>query len=133
MSYVDQRTGIETAFMTDFPVLQPNVLITGENADVDNLPATNTSWVRMSLTIGETFRNCIGKKDLTTNGIFNVQVFTPLAIGAGQATKIIDDAITVLRDANINKVEFLNYETSFIGTESGWYYNLIRARYRAFD
>lgn len=131
MSLARHRTDIETEFMTQMPLLNPGLVIVGENADTP--PVKNGSWIRMSFTVLEVFRPCIGKGGIRTDALFNIQIFTALAQGAGEASSLVDDAITVLKDATLSGIEFLTFDVSTGVVEADWYSLLIRARYRADD
>ncbi|MDH3375356.1 MAG: DUF4128 domain-containing protein [Gammaproteobacteria bacterium] len=132
MSLARHRTEIETELITEMQLLRPGLVIIGENADTP--AANNAPWLRMSITVLEIFRPCIGINSKTrTDALFNVQVFTPLAQGAGEASSIVDEAISVLRNSTLTGIEFLTFDVSTGVVESDWYTLLIRARYRADD
>lgn len=130
MSLARHRTDIETEFISQMGLLHPSLTIVGENADT---PPGVASWMRTSITVLEIFRPCIGKGNIRTDALFNVQVFTPLAIGAGEASTLVDDGVTILKDAVLSGIEFLTFDVSTGTIEADWYSLLIRARYRADD
>lgn len=131
MSLARHRTDIETEFITQMQLLHPSMVVIGENADTP--PAAEQAWIRMSITVLEIYRPCIGKSNTRTDALFNVQVFTSLAKGAGEASTIVDEAITILKNAVLTGIEFLTFDVSTGVQESDWYTLLIRARYRADD
>jgi len=117
--------------MDGMTALHPTIVLMGENADVD-VP-DNSAWIRMSATIVDIFHPCIGKDDTETDGIFSVQVFTPIGHGAGEASQLIDEARAILKNSGLTGIEFLSFGVSTGELESDWYSLLLRADFRAQD
>lgn len=131
MSVSRHRTEIESALIGGMKLLYPDMVLMGENADVDH-PATDP-WVRMSLVIIDVTHPCLGKDDTQTDGMFNVQVFTPIGSGAGEASTLVDEARKILKSSTLTGIEFLSFSVSTGELESDWYTLLLRADYRAQD
>lgn len=131
MSLARHRTDIETEFMTEMGVIHPALVMIGENADVD--PPENVAWIRMSLTILDIIYPCINNSKEQTEAIFNVQVFTPVGQGAGEASTLVDEAKAILKGSTLTGIEFLSFDVATGSVEAGWYSLLLRATYRAFD
>ena len=132
MSIARQRTDIETFVFAQLPLVEPTVDMTFENSDFK--PKSNSEWVRFSFSFADMTQRCIGKDGaLETLGFFNVQIFTPVAQGAGRASIIMDSMVEILRKSNLTGIEFLSYDASFVGQEAGWYNNILRAYYRGLN
>jgi len=129
MSLANQRTLIEGEFMTEMALVDSDVLLIGENADQQ--PTGDKSWIRMSITILEIYYPCIGQSQTRTDAIFNVQIFTPLAIGANKASTLVDEAVAILKGSNLPGIEFLTFDVSTGVIESDWFSIVLRATYRA--
>lgn len=131
MSLDRHRNEIEGLFMPAILLYDANITIIGENGEID--PPAEKPWIRMSITIIDNRETCINNDKEETIGFFNVQVFTPLAQGAGEASKIVDEAKRILRSANLNAISFLNADVATGQKEDGWFHLLLRAKYRAID
>lgn len=131
MSLDRQRKEIEGAFIPAIQLYDANISVVGENGDLD--PPSKKPWIRVSITILDNKETCINNDKEETIGIFNVQVFTPTAQGASEASKIVDEAKRILRSANLNAIAFLSTDVATGRQEEGWYNLLLRARYRAQD
>ena len=128
MTLTEQRTVIESGFMSAMAISSPDTILIGENADVP-LPSIG-SWIRMSITIIDITYPCLGTEHEEIDGIFNVQVFIPLAQGVAKALTIIDNAKTALR-GTYDKVAFRSFDMSTGQAEADWYSITLRATYRA--
>lgn len=131
MSLARHRTDIETELMTAMQVLHTGMMIVGENADDD--PPSKKAWIRMSITIIDITYPCINNIKMETDALFNVQVFTPLAEGAGEASTLVDEARAILKSSTLTGIEFLSFDVSTGVVESDWFTLILRARYRAQD
>ncbi len=131
MSLSRHRTEIETELMSEMELIHPGFVLIGENSR--SIPISDTSWIRMSLTILDITYPCIGKDTERTDGLFNVQVHTPLAAGAGEASTLVDEVRTILKASTLTGIEFLSFDVATGSQESDWYVLLLRATYRATD
>lgn len=131
MSLSRHRADIETELITELQLLHPTLVIFGENADID--PPENAAWIRMSITIIDIIYPCINSAKEETDALFNVQVFTPVGQGAGEASTLVDEAKVILKASTLTGIEFLSFDISTGAIEGGWYGLLLRARYRAQD
>lgn len=131
MSLSRHRTDIETLVMAQMELARPGFVIFGENAD--EVVPTDVAWARMSFTLVDITYPCIGKLDVETDGLFNTQVFAPLASGAGLASTLVDEVRAILKGSNLTGIEFLNFDVATGTVEAGWYVLLLRATYRAQD
>ena len=131
MSLATQRNLIETAFMSAMDISEAGIIMIGENADT---PAPDSgAWIRMSFTLLDIRYPCVNNyTHEETDGIFNVQVFTPLGEGAFRASRIVDNAKAALRDADFSdSIAFINFDAGAGVVEADWYSILLRATYRA--
>lgn len=136
MSILSQRQLIETYFATEFAIVRPDVPITGENNDFS--PPVDAPWLRMSFISALQFKTCLGGNNTSykTEGIFAIQVFTPLTEGSANATAIADDALTILREqslADIPGTDFMDQNVTFSGEADGFYQINIFSDYRSED
>ncbi|MCP4256816.1 MAG: hypothetical protein GY774_04715 [Planctomycetes bacterium] len=129
MSFVRHRTEIETLLMDSMKALHPSLVVIGENAKES--PEQRDAWCRMSFTIINITAPCIGGKFTRTDAIFNVQMFTALGLGSGEATALVDDAKLILENSSLTGIEFLNFDVDTGVQEDSWYGLLLRAYYRA--
>lgn len=129
MGLANQRTLIETELMTQMNIQFPNIAIFGENSD--ETPPPNAVWIRMSITVLEIIYPCLNNVSEQTDALFNVQVFAPLAKGAGEASTKVDAAKSILRNSNLAGIEFLSFDIATGVVEAEWYNILLRATYRA--
>ncbi len=131
MSLARQRTYIETLLIAGMQALNPGLALFGENSDI--APPSNEPWIRMSLTLVDITYPCLGQLHVETDGIFNVQIFTPIGEGSGAASALLDQARKILKDSSLTGIEFLSFGASVGELESDWYTLLLRAEYRAQD
>jgi len=132
MGFAAHRQKIESDFFTRFPLIEPDVELSGENAAFD--PPVESPWVRVSMAQAGMFRACIGDDpSWQSDGIFSVQVFTPLTSGSAVAARIADSAVDVLRTAKLDGIETLDFTIAVTGQDDGWYQTNVLANYRAFD
>ena len=130
MNLNDQRVTLETGFTTAMSIAIPGLLMIGENADSD--PALESEWLRMSITVLDTYYPCIGLDHEITDAIFNVQIFTRLGTGASRASIIADAAKSALRGKNYGlTIAVSSFDTSVGAVEADWFSLILRATYRA--
>ena len=132
MGLAAQRLAIETELITELQLLRPGFILVGENSDNDQ--PSNEPWIRMSITLDDIFYPCINNNvKAQFEAIFNVQIFSPLAIGSGDASLIADQVRTILRTATLTDIEFLDFDVATGVVEADWYSLLMRCNYRAFE
>ena len=129
MNLATQRTRLETGFMTGMLLLYPGLVMLGENADTD--PVEESKWLRMSITVLDTSKPCIGNDHEETEAIFNVQIFTRLGIGAAEVSALADAARSVLSNGSYENISFLSFDISTGSVEADWFSLILRASYRA--
>lgn len=129
MGLANQRTLIEAELMTQMNIQFPGIAIFGENSD--EVTPANAAWIRMSITVLEVIYPCLNNVSEQTDALFNVQVFTPLAQGAGEASTKVDAAKSILKNSNLAGIEFLSFDIATGVVEAEWYNILLRATYRA--
>ena len=105
--------------------------ITGENADFD--APNNSSWVRIAIQLADAFQTCINTERYQSDGVVTVQVFTPMNTGSKTGSEIADSAMAVFKTAKLDKLEYLDFTTAFIGQDQGWWQININCSYRAYD
>jgi hypothetical protein len=132
MGLATQRTLIDTELTTELQILRPAFILIGENADEPQ--PSNEPWIRMSITLLDIFYPCLGSDvKAQYDAIFNVQIFSPLAIGSGDVSLIADQVRGILRGSSLIGIEFLNFDVATGSIEADWYGLLMRCNYRAND
>jgi len=130
MSGAQHRIDVEDKLMTELAILHPGIVIFGENAR--EKPIDGQIWVRMSFTVAIVDYQCIGSlTETVTEGFFNVQIFSPIGAGVGEAATILDEARVILKTANLAGIEFLDFDIPTGALSNGWFGSLLRSRYRA--
>ena len=129
MNLDTQRTRLETEFAALMTATYPNLVMIGENADID--PVEESEWLRMSITVIDVIYPCIGSDHEQTDAIFNVQIFTRLGIGASQASKLADAAKSALKTGSYEGISVQSFDISTGVVEADWFSLILRATYRA--
>lgn len=132
MSLARHRTDIEQELITELEIAFPGLVLVGENADLAK-QSPEDNWIKVSFTILDIRYPCLGGVRKEIDGICNVQVFAPLASGAGEASTKVDTVVDILKNSQLTGIEFLTFEVATGSLDSSWYILLLRAFYRAQD
>lgn len=132
MSLARHRTDIEQELITELGISFPGLIVVGENSNLAKQTPEN-AWIRTSFTLLDIRYPCIGGVRKEIDGICNVQVFVPLASGAGEASTKIDTVVDILKNSQLTGIEFLTFDVATGSFDSSWYILLLRANYRAQD
>lgn len=126
--FYNTRRDIEELFITQFALKRECVPVFNENVSY-NPPST--PWVRISIVPNDHRRIDIWGNLYRTTGIVNVQVQTPLDIGAGEAERIADDVADIFRGVTLPGIRLDNPTPVIIGEQDKFYRIDVQTEYES--
>lgn len=143
MSTIDTiRQNIEQRFRDNWTGTNLNTNVRYSNVEFD-LKAVSGDWVSLDIRFANNNNAEIGGNlspvSVRRNGIIYIEIYSPVDSGTGNATTLVDEAISIYENQQFNSIQCLSANVrhdgvpNIQGTDPQWYRYSVRVEFYKYD